>query len=89
MLLISSTPVLIRRLWQLKTGVFLHWFPIRAALLFTFSKHPALLPSLHDVYEEHFDKSQNKNVYSLPKCFISSNQMDIQLWLSKKWIYVI
>ena len=33
MLLIFSTPVLIRHLWQLKTVVFLHWCLICAALL--------------------------------------------------------
>ncbi len=33
MLLIFSTPVLIRYLWQLKTVVFQHWCTIRAVLL--------------------------------------------------------
>jgi hypothetical protein len=33
MLLVFSTPVLIRHLWQLKTAVFLHWCLIRAILL--------------------------------------------------------
>jgi hypothetical protein len=39
MLLIFSTPVLIRHLWQLKTVVFLHWCLIRTVLLFTSVKH--------------------------------------------------
>ncbi len=33
MLFISSTPVLIRHLWQLKTFVFLHWCLIHAVQL--------------------------------------------------------
>ncbi len=33
MLFIFSTPVLIRRLWQLKTVVFLHWHLTRGVLL--------------------------------------------------------
>jgi hypothetical protein len=33
MLLIYSTPVLIRHLWQLKTIIFLHWFLICPVLL--------------------------------------------------------
>jgi hypothetical protein len=33
-LLIFSTPVFIRHLWQLKTVVFLHWSLIRVVLLF-------------------------------------------------------
>ncbi len=32
MLLIFSTPVLIRHLWQLKADVFLHWCLIRAVI---------------------------------------------------------
>ncbi len=34
MLFIFSTTVLIRHLWQLKTTVFLYWYPIHAALLY-------------------------------------------------------
>jgi hypothetical protein len=41
MLFIFSTPELIRNLWQLKTGVFLHWCIIRAVPLGKF--YPCLM----------------------------------------------
>ncbi len=48
MLLIFSTPVLIRYLWQLNTFVFMHWYIISAVLLplLAMASHYAMLPHL-------------------------------------------
>ncbi len=49
MLFISSTPGLIRNLWQPKTAVFLHWCLIRAVPL-----RLPLLESIREIVARHF-----------------------------------
>jgi hypothetical protein len=48
-----STPVLIRYQWQLKTGVFLHWCLIRAAPLLNFKSFTSLI-TIANVYKHFF-----------------------------------
>jgi hypothetical protein len=69
-----STPVLIRRLWQLKTAVLLHWWVIRAVPLGCLHNFTTFINTLSNIERQKMNEIHLKVSHSIISMFFGINK---------------